>query len=160
MNDAVEQGNARVSERTGSNDIICEKMKKKQERERKWANWRWRHHQTIASISLQTSPKKRIKSEQTTKNQTNNRRRDETNRPTTATTTTTTQSKRGHNRKEVQWRFVHWTVRAMILIFFSLLFLGFGFFWTNSERTTRPSFPSDRRRGSGSKKWRRGGDPS
>ena len=129
---------------------------KKQERERKWANWRWRHHQTIASISLQTSPKKRIKSEQTTKNQTNNRRRDETNRPTTATTTTT-QSKRGHNRKEVQWRFVHWTVRAMILIFFSLLFLGFGFFWTNSERTTRPSFPSDRRRGSGSKKWRRGG---
>jgi len=38
MNDAVEQGNARVSERTGSNDIICEKMKKKQERERKWAN--------------------------------------------------------------------------------------------------------------------------
>ena len=34
MNDAVEQGNARVSERTGSNDIICEKMKKnKRERE-------------------------------------------------------------------------------------------------------------------------------
>ena len=49
MNDAVEQGNARVSERTGSNDIICEKMKKKT-----------REREKIGELKVTTSPNDRL----------------------------------------------------------------------------------------------------